>query len=67
LLRREVLKVDVHDVPNIRHLDLSAVSPTKRAKKCVDAKRAPSAKHTANRTSLLRTRKESRDVPVIFS
>jgi hypothetical protein len=51
LLRREVLYVDVHDVPNIRHLDLSAVGPTGRAKKCVGAKRAPSAKHTASRTS----------------
>jgi hypothetical protein len=67
LLRREVLKVDVHDVPNIRHLDLSAVCPTGRAKKCVDAKCAPSAKHTARRTSWLHTRKESRDVPVNFS
>jgi hypothetical protein len=67
LLRREVLNVDVHDVPNISHLDLSAVGPTGRAKKCVDAKRAPSAKHTASRTSWLHTRKESRDVPVNFS
>jgi hypothetical protein len=33
----------------------------------VDAKRAPSAKHTASRTSWLHTRKESRDVPVNFS
>jgi hypothetical protein len=41
--------------------------PTRRAKKCVDAKRAPSAKHTASRTSWLHTRKESRDVPVNFS
>jgi hypothetical protein len=32
----------------------------------VDAKRAPSAKHTASRTSWLHTRKESRDVPVNF-
>jgi hypothetical protein len=38
-----------------------------RAKKCVDAKRAPGAKHTASRTSWLHTRKESRDVPVNFS
>jgi hypothetical protein len=67
LLRREVLNVYVHDVPNIRHLDLSAVCPTRRAKKCVDAKRAPSAKHTTSRTSWLHTRKESRDAPVNFS
>jgi hypothetical protein len=32
----------------------------------VDAKCAPSAKHTASRTSWLHTRKESRDVPVNF-
>jgi hypothetical protein len=52
LLRREVLNVDVHDVPNIRHLDLSAVCPTGRAKKCVDAKCALDAKYTASRTKL---------------
>jgi hypothetical protein len=34
---------------------------------CVDAKRAPSAKHTASRTSWLYTRRELRDVPVNFS
>jgi hypothetical protein len=33
----------------------------------VDAKSAPSAKHTASRTSWLHTRKESRDMPVNFS
>jgi hypothetical protein len=32
----------------------------------VDAKCAPSAKHTASRTSWLHTRKESRNVPVNF-
>jgi hypothetical protein len=32
----------------------------------VDAKRAPSAKHTASRTSWLHTCKESQDVPVNF-
>jgi hypothetical protein len=40
--------------------------PTGRAKKCVDGKCAPSAKHTASRTSWLHTQKESRDVPVNF-
>jgi hypothetical protein len=30
---------------------ISAVGPTRRAKKCVDAKFAPYAKHTASRTS----------------
>jgi hypothetical protein len=35
--------------------------------KDVDAKSAPSAKHTASRTSWLHTRKESQDVPVNFS
>jgi hypothetical protein len=34
---------------------------------CVDAKSAPSAKHTASRTSWLHTCKESRYVPVNFS
>jgi hypothetical protein len=33
----------------------------------VDAKSAPSAKHTASRTSWLHTRRESRDVPVNVS
>jgi hypothetical protein len=40
--------------------------PTGRAKKCVDAKCAPSAKHTASRTSWLHTCRESQDVPVNF-
>jgi hypothetical protein len=66
LFRGEVFNVDVHDVPNIRHLDLFGCCPTRHAKKCVDAKCAPSAKHTASRTSWLHTRKESRDVPVNF-
>jgi hypothetical protein len=66
LFRREVFNVDIHDVPDVRHLDLFGCGPTGRAKKCVDAKRAPSAKHTASRTSWLHTRKESRDVPINF-
>jgi hypothetical protein len=41
--------------------------PTGRAKKCVDAKCAPSAKHTASRISWLHMCRESRDVPVNFS
>jgi hypothetical protein len=40
--------------------------PTGRAKKCVDAKCAPSAKHTASRTSWLHTCRESQDVLVNF-
>jgi hypothetical protein len=67
LCGREVLNVDIHDVRDFRHLDLFGCGPTERAKKCVDAKRAPSAKHTASRTSWLHTRKDSRDVPVNFS
>jgi hypothetical protein len=67
LFGREVLNVDIHDVRNFRHLDLFGCGPTGHAKKCVDAKRAPSAKHTASQTSWLHTRKESRDVPVNFS
>jgi hypothetical protein len=39
---------------------------TGRAKKCVDTKCAPSAKHTASRTSWLHKCRESRDVPVNF-
>jgi hypothetical protein len=67
LFRREVLNVYIHDVRDFRHLDLFGCGPTRRAKKCVDAKRAPSAKHTASRTSWLHTHKDSRDVPVNFS
>jgi hypothetical protein len=52
LLRREVLNVDIHDVRDFRHLDLFGCGPTERAKKCVDAKYAPGAKHTASRTKL---------------
>jgi hypothetical protein len=48
LLRREILKVDIHDVCDFRHLDSFGCCPTGRAKKCVDAKRAPDAKHTAS-------------------
>jgi hypothetical protein len=66
LFRREVLNVDIHDVRDFRHLDLFGCVPLGVPKKCVDAKRAPSAKHTASRTSWLYTRKKSRDVPVNF-
>jgi hypothetical protein len=52
LLRREVLHVDIHDVRDLRHLDLFGCGPTGRARKCVDAKCAPGAKHTASRTKL---------------
>jgi hypothetical protein len=65
LLRREAFNVDIHDVPDVRHLDFFRLCPTGRAKKCVDAKCA-SAKHTASRTSWLHTCKESQDVPVNF-
>jgi hypothetical protein len=58
LLGREVFKVDVHNVRNVRHLDLFGCGPTGRARKCVDAKSAPNAKHTASRTSWLHTREE---------
>jgi hypothetical protein len=67
LLGREVFNADVHDVCDVRHLDLFGCGPTGRAKRYVDAKRAPSAKHTASRTSWLYTRRESRDMPVNFS
>jgi hypothetical protein len=67
LFRGEVFNVYIHDVPNVRHLDLFGCGPTGRAKKCVDAKCAPSANHTASRTSWLHTCKESQDVPVNFS
>jgi hypothetical protein len=33
LFRREVFNVDIHDVPNVRHLDLFGCGPTGRAKK----------------------------------
>jgi hypothetical protein len=67
LFRREIFNVDIHDVPNVRHLDFFGCGPIRRAKKCVDTKCAPSAKHTASRTSWLHTCKESQDVPVSFS
>jgi hypothetical protein len=44
------LKSDIQDVLNIRHLD-EIEGPTGRAKKCVDVKSAPHAKHTASRIS----------------
>jgi hypothetical protein len=65
LFRGEIFNVDIHDIPDVRHPDFR-LGPTGRAKKCVDAKCAPSTKHTASRTSWLHTRKESRDVPVNF-
>jgi hypothetical protein len=46
---------------------VSVLQDVKRVREIVDAKCAPSAKHTASRTSWLHTRKESRDVPVNFS
>jgi hypothetical protein len=48
LFGREVFNVDIHDVPNVRHLDLFGCGSTGRAKKCVDAKCALSTKHTAS-------------------
>jgi hypothetical protein len=41
-------------------------SPTKRAKKCVDTKSTPRAKHTASRTSWLNTRADSKVCQSIF-
>jgi hypothetical protein len=41
-------------------------SPTGRAKRCVDAKSAPYAKHTASRTKLVNTRTDSRACQSIF-
>jgi hypothetical protein len=40
--------------------------PTRRAKKCVDAKSAPRAKHTASRTSWLNTQADSKACQSIF-
>jgi hypothetical protein len=40
--------------------------PTRRAKKCVDAKSAPRTKHTASRTSWLNTRADSKAFQSIF-
>jgi hypothetical protein len=65
LFRGEIFNVDIHDIPDVRHPDFR-LCPTGRAKKCVDAKCAPNAKHTTSRTSWLHTCKESRDVPVNF-
>jgi hypothetical protein len=41
-------------------------SPTGRAKKCVDAKCAPSAKHTASRTSWLHMCRDHKTCQSIF-
>jgi hypothetical protein len=51
LLWRQLLHGDIHDIMNIRHLD-QLDGPTERAKKCVDVKSVPHAKHTASRTKL---------------
>jgi hypothetical protein len=51
LLCRQLLYGDIHDIMNIRHLD-QLDGPTGRAKKCVDVKSTPHAKHTASRTKL---------------
>jgi hypothetical protein len=40
--------------------------PTGHAKKCVDAKCAPSAKHTASRTSWLHTCRDHKTCQSIF-
>jgi hypothetical protein len=52
LFRREVFDIDIHDIPDVSIL-IFGCGPTGRAKKCVDAKSAPSAKHTASQTSWL--------------
>jgi hypothetical protein len=64
LLLRQLLYGDIHDIMNIRHLD-QLDGPTRRAKKCVDAKSAPHAKHTAEQ-SWLNTRAESKACQSIF-
>jgi hypothetical protein len=43
------------------HLD-QLEGPTRRAKKCVDVKSAPNAKHTASRISWLHTRGPSVEI-----
>jgi hypothetical protein len=45
---------NIQGVLDVRHLDLIE-GPTRRAKKCVDVKLAPHAKHTASRISWLNT------------
>jgi hypothetical protein len=52
LFWRQFIKSDIHDIVNVRHLESDGKGPTRRAKKCVDAKSAPHAKHTASRTKL---------------
>jgi hypothetical protein len=51
LLWRQVIHGDIHDIMKIGHLD-QLDGPTGRAKKCVDAKSTPRAKHTASQTKL---------------
>jgi hypothetical protein len=43
------------------------VGPTRRAKKCVDAKSALNAEHTASRIKLASHARRAKDVPVNFS
>jgi hypothetical protein len=54
LFWRQFIEGDIQDSLDIRHLD-QFECPTRRAKKCVDVKSAPHAKHTASRISWLNT------------
>jgi hypothetical protein len=47
-------------------ISIFGCGPTGRAKKCVDAKCAPSAKHTASRTSWLHTCRDHKTCQSIF-
>jgi hypothetical protein len=50
LLWRKLLNADIQEVCDLRHPEpIRLFGPTGRAKKCVDAKYALSANHTASR------------------
>jgi hypothetical protein len=51
---RQIIESNIQDSLDVRHLD-QLECPIGRAKKCVDVKSAPHAKHTASRISYLHT------------
>jgi hypothetical protein len=66
LFWRQVINGDIHDVLNIRHPESARLRPTRRAKKCVDAKSAPALSTQQAERSWLKTRARSESVPVNF-
>jgi hypothetical protein len=67
LLRREILKVDIHDVCDFRHLDSFGCVPPGVPKSVLTRNVHPAPNTQQAEQSWLHTRKESRDAPVNFS